>query len=249
MQLKNTVFKDVIEGIQAYFSAFSLLHKLKLWKYFTVPIFISLFTASLMITAAYAFSDSIGDFITGFWTFNTGREVVSTISNFIGAFLILIFGLLLYRHIVMAFSAPFMSPVSEKIEKFYLGSVPPSASFLVSLLRAIRVNCRNLVKELIAIIPLLLLSLIPVVGIVFTGLIFLIQAYYAGFGNMDYTLERHYNYKESTSFVKQNKGIAIGNGIVFMALLMIPFIGVILVLPLSVVSASKQTVKRIHQVE
>ena len=64
---------------------------------------------------------------------------------------------------------------------------------------------------------------------------------------MDYTLERHYNYKDSITFVKQHKGIAIGNGIVFMLLLMIPVIGIILVLPLSVVSATKETVKRVHQ--
>ena len=55
---------------------------------------------------------------------------------------------------------------------------------------------------------------------------------------MDYTLERHFRYKESIAFIKQHKGLVIGNGIGFLLLLLIPVIGVILVLPLSVTSAS-----------
>jgi CysZ protein len=72
--------------------------------------------------------------------------------------------------------------------------------------------------------------------------LFLVQAYYAGFGNMDYTLERHYGYKESVQFVKSHKGVAIGNGIIFTMMLFIPFIGVLLVLPLSVTAATSQTI-------
>jgi CysZ protein len=60
---------------------------------------------------------------------------------------------------------------------------------------------------------------------------------------MDYTLERHYKYKESVQFVHRNRGLAIGNGIVFILFLLIPVIGVILVLPLSVTAASTKTVE------
>jgi CysZ protein len=60
---------------------------------------------------------------------------------------------------------------------------------------------------------------------------------------MDYTLERHYNVKESVRFVKNNRGIAIGNGMVFMLVLLIPVLGIILVLPLSVTAASIETVR------
>ena len=62
---------------------------------------------------------------------------------------------------------------------------------------------------------------------------------------MDYTLERHYNYKDSINFVRRNRGVAIGNGLVFILFLLVPFIGVILVLPLSVTAASLSTVKLI----
>lgn len=243
------MFKNIIRGVHAYFSAFELLNKLKLWKYFAIPVLISLFTAFLIGIVAYVLSSSIGGIIASFWMFQIGKELVLSASNFVGGFLLLILGLLMYRHIVMAFSAPFMSPVSEKIEKYYTGNITKSSSFSVSLFRAIKINVRNLFKELLYTIPLLFLTLIPVIGILFVVLIFLIQAYYAGFGNMDYTLERHFKYNESINFVKNNKGVAIGNGIVFMLLLMLPFIGVLIVLPLSVVAASTITIKQIHQVK
>jgi CysZ protein len=78
-------------------------------------------------------------------------------------------------------------------------------------------------------------------------MIFLVQAYYAGFGNMDYTLERHYGYKESIQFVKRNRGLAIGNGVLFIAMLIIPIIGVILVLPLSVAASTTETIRLIQE--
>lgn len=78
-----------------------------------------------------------------------------------------------------------------------------------------------------------------------TVALFLVQAYYAGFGNMDFTLERHYQYKESIQFVKRNKGVAIGNGLVFILFLLVPFIGALLVLPLSVTAATLTTLPKI----
>ncbi len=73
------------------------------------------------------------------------------------------------------------------------------------------------------------------------------QAYFAGFGNMDYTLERHFSYQKSIQFVKENKGIAIGNGLVFMLFLLIPFVGIIFIIPFSVTSATIATVKIINE--
>ena len=64
---------------------------------------------------------------------------------------------------------------------------------------------------------------------------------------MDYTLERHYGYKESVQFVKRHKGVAIGNGIIFTIMLFIPVVGVLLVLPLSVTAATSQTIRFIKE--
>ena len=243
------MFKNIISGIKAYFGTFSLISKLKLWKYFAIPMLISFVTAIIIFGSAYSLSDNIGGFISKIWIWDWGHETFATISSFIGGLLVLVIGLMLFKHIIMALSAPFMSPVSEKIEEHITGIKPNyhrNTTFSQQLSRGIRISIRNLGKELLFTIPLLLLKFIPVINIVSTILLFLVQAYYAGFGNMDYTLERHYKYKESIQFVRKNRGLAIGNGIIFILMLLIPIAGFILVLPLSVTAASVRTVEALQ---
>ncbi len=240
------MFKNIINGIKAYFGTFKLISKLGLWKYFAIPILISVITGFIFISLVYFFSGNLGALIAKAWIWEWGSQTFATISTYIGGLVILVLGLILYKHIVMALSAPFMSPVSEKVEVHLLGETNHThrnTSFRQQLARGIRINLRNLSKELLFTIPLLILSFIPVIGIVATILIFLIQAYYVGYGNMDYTMERHFNYKESIQFVKKHRGIALGNGIVFVLMLFIPIIGFIITLPISVVAASTETIK------
>ncbi|MBU3010107.1 EI24 domain-containing protein [Polaribacter vadi] len=243
------MLKNIILGIKEYSGAFALISKLKLWKYFIIPVLISLVTAVLIGIEAYALSDNVGSFIAKIWIWDWGKEIFYGISNFVGGVIVLIIGLILYKHIVMALSAPFMSPVSEKIEKHFYGDVKHlhrKTSNTEQLIRGLRLNIRNLAKELLISVPILLLKFIPIVNIFSTILLFLVQAYYAGFGNMDYTLERHLDYKGSIDFVSKNKGFAIGNGVVFMLFLLIPIVGIIVVLPLSVTAASTKTLKLLH---
>ncbi|PQJ82392.1 EI24 domain-containing protein [Polaribacter glomeratus] len=243
------MIKNIILGIKEYAGAFGLISKLKLWKYFIIPILISIITAVLIGIEAYVLSDNIGIYIAKLWIWDFGKETFTSISNFVGGVIIVIIGLILYKHIIMALSAPFMSAVSEKIEKhFYTDTAHlyRKSSFTEQLVRGIRINLRNLIRELLITIPILVLKFIPIVNIFSTILLFLVQAYYAGFGNMDYTLERHLNYKKSVQFVKKYKGVAIGNGIVFMLCLLIPVIGIILVLPLSVTAATTKTLSLLH---
>jgi len=245
------MIKNILQGFKAYIQSFSLISKLKLWEFFFIPILISIVTAIIIGYSAYELSDNVGAYISKIWRWQWGKQTFTSISSFMGGLSIAILGLILYKHIIMALSAPFMSPVSEKIEAHLLGVSLSEMHqhrrtiFSEQLLRGIRISIRNLFKELLFTIPLLLLSFIPVVNIISTVLLFLIQAYYAGFGNIDYTLERHFNYKDSLRFVKKHKGLAIGNGLVFMLFLLIPVLGIILVLPFSVTAATIKTVEAI----
>lgn len=242
--------KDILSGIRTYFGAFGLISKLKLWKYFAIPMFISFVTALVIGVIAYNLSNPIGNFLAKIWIWDWGKTTFTTISAFIGGLVVLVLGLILYKHIILALSAPFMSPVSEKIEIYINGNLSHQhrkTTFQEQLIRGIRINGRNLTKELLVTVPILLLKLVPIVNIFSTILLFLVQAYYAGFGNMDYTLERHLKYRESIHFVSKNKGFAIGNGIVFLLFLLIPIIGVVFVLPLSVTSATVNTVKALNK--
>lgn len=235
------MIKDIVRGLQVYSGAYGLISKLKLWRYFVIPVIISVVVFALIFITAYTLSDNLGEWIASIWVWDLGKETFTAISTFIAGVVLFAIGLISYKHIIMALSSPFMSPVSEKIEAYFTGKPAQNyikTNFTKQLIRGIRIGLRNLFKELTLTIPILLLKFIPVINIFSTVLLFLVQAYYAGFANMDYTLERHFKYRESVAFIRQHRGLAIGNGIGFLLLLLIPVIGVILVLPLSVTSAS-----------
>lgn len=243
------MFKNIIKGLKAYTDGFALIGKLKLWQFFMVPMAISLVIAGLVGLAAYGLSDNLANLIDRLWIWEWGKETFHTIAEWTSGLSILLLGFILYKHAVMALSAPFMSPVSERIEKHFYPHARNHVQHrdttnMEQLWRGLRINFRNILYEFGITIPLLLLSFIPVVGIVFTILAFIIQAYYAGFGNIDYTLERHFTYRDSVNFVKRQRGIAIGIGLVFMGMLFIPIIGVILVLPFSVTAATRVTLEQ-----
>ncbi len=243
------MIKDIIKSIQSYFKAIKVINHLKLWKYFLIPAIIGLVLGMIFITSAIEFSGNLGSYLAGFWTFDFGKSFVEGFSSWIAGLLIVLLGIILYKHILMALSAPFMTPVSEKVEVYLTGkpiNTTNKSSFSSQLMRSIRLNARNLLKELSITLPLMILSLIPVVGLIGVVLLFYFQAFYAGFGNMDYTLERHLDYKQSKAFIKKNKGIAIGNGAVFTAMLLIPFVGIMLTLPVATVASTMDTVERLN---
>ena len=243
------MIKAVFKGCAAYFEAYETISRLKLWKFFAIPMLISLAVFLLIVFVSYAFSDAIGSYIASFWTWDFGKETFNTISRVFSGLLIVLIGLITFKHIVMALSAPFMGPISKKIEDDFRGVVSQVKTTSSSglLRRGIKVSIRNFFRELLLSIPILLLGFIPVIGLFSAILLFLMQAYFAGFGNMDYTLERYFSYQKSILFVKKNRAVAIGNGLVFMLFLLIPFIGVILVLPFSVTAATIATVKLMNE--
>ena len=243
------MLKGVYQGCSAYSEVYEIISRLKLWKFFVIPMLISFLVFSMILLVSFSLSSSIGSYIASFWSWDFGQETIHAISRFFGGLLIIIFGFISFKHIIMALSAPFMGPISKIIEDDINGVVSQVKTSTPSglLMRGIRISLRNLLRELVLSIPILLFGLIPVVGFFSVVMLFFMQAYFAGFGNMDYTLERHFSYQKSVFFVKKNKGLAMGNGIVFMLFLLIPFLGVILVHPLSVTAATIVTVKSINK--
>ena len=153
------MIKNILSAIRAYVGSFRLLSQLKLWKYFAIPIIISLITATIVGFTAYGLSDNIGTFLAKIWIWDWGKEAFTTFTSVIGAIFVLVIGLILYKHIVLALSAPFMSAVSEKIEIHINGDLKHqhrNTTFQEQLWRGIRINIRNLGKELLITIPILL---------------------------------------------------------------------------------------------
>ena len=243
------MISNLIDGLKAYLEAYEVISRLKLWRFFLIPMLISVLIFLNIVLVSISFSDEIGLYISSFWSWDFGKETINTVSMILGGIILISIGLIVFKHLVMILSAPFMGPISKKIEDDFTGvtSQTQVSSPLTLMFRSIKISSRNLFRELLLSIPILILGLIPFIGFFSLFLLFLMQAYFAGFGNMDYTLERHFSYQKSIQFVKANKGIAIGNGLVFMLFLLIPFVGVIFIIPFSVTSATIATVKIINQ--
>lgn len=244
------MFKNIYKGLKAYKDGLAFIGQLRLWEFFLVPMVISAVLFGAISVLAWALSDNLGGYVSSLYPFDWGAGFIRSVSNLLGFVAVFLVGILLFKHLVLALSAPFMSPVSERIEKHLcaqagINTVYRKTTNAQQLARGLRLNLRNLIYEFMLVIPLTLLSFIPVLGIVFTVLSFMVQSYFAGFGNLDYTLERHFNYRDSVRYVRANRGIAIGNGLVFMAMLFIPLVGIILVLPFSVTAASRVTLEKL----
>ena len=243
----------VIQGVSAYLQSFGIIRRYKLWKYVLLSGVISLLLGFGILRVIWSYSDNIGGWLSGFYKWEFGRSVFESAIDYIAGGLLTILAFLVYKYIVMVIVSPFMSLLSEEIERKMSNNTNESTfsikTFISDLIRGLRIAIGNLIKELGLTAAVLLIGLFPVVTIAVPPLIFIIQAYYAGFGNLDYFLERHASVSESKHFVNRNKGLAIGNGAVFLALLFIPVIGLFLAPALATTAATLEALKRKDQLQ
>jgi len=239
------MIRDVIDGFLGFFSAYKDLKKYGLWKFVWISGGLCLFIGLLFFMVISQYYDDIGGSISGFYKWEKGKSIVVKIMNIISGALLSIGVILIFKYIILILVSPIMSLVSERVEQYDKNIAIKSGSFnLTALLRGLKLSLGNICRELGLTLLLLLLSLIPVVAIITGPAIFMVQAYFAGFGNMDYTMERYYDIRQSRAFVKSNKGIAIGNGIGYVFLLMIPIVGLFFAPTLATISSTKQILKR-----
>ncbi len=243
------MIRDLFDGILSWLRAIQIISRLGLWGYVFIPGLLSLLLGAAIVSAGWGLSDDVGGLLTRYWPWEWGSGVVETVGQVFGGLVIVIAGLLLFKHLILIISGPFMSPLSEKVERYLAGhDVPMEFSLpemLRQLVRGLVLGLRNALLEILLTIPLLLIGLIPVFTPFTTAGIFLIQAYYAGFGNMDFTLERHFMVRGSIRFVRRHRWLAVGNGAVYL-LLLLTGLGFLVALPIGVVAATVETVKRLE---
>jgi len=218
-----------------------------------IPSLISLVLGAVAIGLAIGYADDLGSLITGYYPWEFGRGVVEAAAAVVSGLLMVVVFLLLFKYIVMVIVAPFMGMLSEQIESKMTGSPAPAfqlGQMLADVWRGLRVALRNLFREIgLTLVITLLGFVIPVVGnLISAALIFVVQAYFAGFGNMDYTLERkRYGLQDSVAFVRQHRWLAIGNGSLFVLMLLVPILGVLVAPALGTASATLLSLERMKQ--
>ena len=231
-----------LNGATTYLRGMQLISHYGLGIYFWIPVLLSFLLGLLVLGAAWSISDDLGGWLLGFYPFDWGRAAFEKVATVMGSVSLVAFTLLLFRYIIMAAASPFMSLLSEQLERKMFPDRPQTpfgaGKMLKDLVRGIRIALRNIVREVALTILLLIFGiLIPVLSPLVPILILILQAYYAGFGNFDFTLERRLSVRESARFVHRHRLLVIGNGIVFVLLLM-TLVGFLFALPLGTAAAA-----------
>ncbi len=182
------------------------------------------------MTAIYKWGDDLGvSMVERIFGSSFTSDIITKMISILSVLVLWILVLFIFKYIVLIIVAPIMSVLSEKIEYYETGkAVAQNLNILNQLYlmaRGIRLAISNLGRELSITIVLITLSFIPGFAIFTTPLIFIIQAYYAGFGNLDFFMERYFTTKESRNFISLHKGLAVANGSIFLFLLFIPIVG------------------------
>lgn len=242
-------FREVLAAIQAYGKAHHFIMQHKLWKWILVP---GILYCILFITGSYFVWGYSGDFVEYLFNLLPLKIWIQDLeSSWVSFFFILlafsirIMILLLYfsyyKYLFLILGSPLFAYLSEKTEAILERREFPFSmqQFLKDMGRGITISLRNMLYQTIAVVLLIVLSFIPVVGWITPLFAFFIECYFYGFSMVDYSCERHQmSTRQSIRFIKDHRGIALGNGIVFYLLMFIPVLGWVMAPSYAVIAAT-----------
>lgn len=180
-----------------------------------------------VIWGIWFYYDDIGGLLGSLWPWEWGSAWIDYVADGLTFIVLIVLFFLIYKYLIFIFLAPLMSVISQRVERHLKGEIHDSGmSFPGEIARGLKLTFRNILREVLLTLLLVVVSFIlPWLAWLTAMLIFIVQAYFAGFGNMDYTLERYTDTSQAVDFIKRNRGFAIGNGAVFLLLLSIPLLG------------------------
>jgi len=147
----------------------------------------------------------------------------------------------LFKYLFLIIGSPLFAYLSEKTEAILSGKDFPFSfsQLLKDIARGIKLALRNTLWQTVYSVSLLILSFFPVVGWVTPVIALFVECYYYGFSMLDYSCERHkLSPSASIEFIGKHKGLAIGNGIVFYLMHLLPVVGWVLAPTYAVVAAT-----------
>lgn len=168
-------------------------------------------------------------------------DFLLTFGGFVLWVILMLFYFSLFKYVWLILGSPVFAYLSEKTESIIEGRDFPFSFRQLSkdILRGIRMAIRNTLWQTVYVIFIAILSLLPVIGWPAPILSLFTECYFYGFSMLDYSMERHKkSVGESIFFINQHKGLAIGNGLVFYLMHLVPLLGWILAPAYAVVAAT-----------
>ena len=226
----NGFFAELALGIRSNVHAFRFLHQHKLYPWLIVPIGINVLLFLLTLWAGWEGSDWLAGLVGGWlpegqsWLVESIRWTVLILARLAFFFIYA----LLYKELVLIVMAPLLALLSERADELKTGQAYPFSwnQLIKDVIRGVRLAIRNLFLELLATLVLFLLGFVPVIGLIAPFVLLGIQSYFFGFSMLDYSCERYrMNTRQSVLFVRKHGGLAIGLGICFYGMFLIPYVG------------------------
>lgn len=243
------MLKEIITAVQAYFHTHRFIIKHRLWKWILIP---GLIYTVLFCLGIYLFMVSSNSAIEYMLMKSGLKEWMEKMESSWLSFL-LIFGQLvlqlvlllfyfsLFKYLFLIIGSPLFAYLSEKTESIMEGKDFPFsfAQLTKDMARGIRLALRNMLWQTVYTVSILILSFVPLVGWVTPLLALIIECYYLGFSMLDYSCERNkLSTTQSVLFIGRHKGLAIGNGMIFYMMHMLPVLGWILAPSYAVIAAT-----------
>jgi CysZ protein len=233
------VFKGFGEGLGSYSRALNFIFKHKLSYFFIFPLLLNI----LLFAVGYSWIIDLSDYIKdgmyawisdidyGFINNDYIKGSLSFLLKLVFRISFFLIFLFFGGYLILAIMSPVFSILSERTERILTGKDYPFdvLQLFKDIVRGVLLAVRNAFFQLLIAILLFFLSFIPLLGFVTPVIMFLVSSYFYGFSFIDYAIERkRIGFKESVLYMKNNKGLVMGNGFVFALLLLIPFIGILL---------------------
>jgi CysZ protein len=210
--------------------AWVLLTRPGLKRWAAVPILLSILVFIGFITAASWVAAHYGAEVGHGW-WGTIASIAAGTASFIATLLIGFFTFAIMANVV---ASPFNDVLSRKTEVLLSGTTGEVAggSFIHDMLRAVLSAVKLAVIQVAAMVPALLLLLIPVIGF----LLFAIPAsFFLGMTFLDYPFERRkMRVGEKLRFCWEHFAEVFGFGVVTYALMLVPVVNVLVIPPATV---------------
>jgi CysZ protein len=249
------LLKEIVIAIQAYRKAHFFIGKHRLWKWILIPglVYMILFSLGLYFfwisadTAVSRLSQISG---VDHWLHAQHSAAWSFVLIMVGIMarlIMMFFYFSLFKYIFLILGSPVFSYLSEKTESIIEGRafLFSRQVFFQDIRRGIKLAFRNCGWQTVYTIFILILSLVPLIGSIAPVISGLVECYYYGFSMLDYSCERHkLSPSESIRFISQRRGLAVGNGLVFYLMHLVPFLGWVLAPSYALVAA---TISLYHQ--
>lgn len=249
------MLKEIVIAVQSYFRAHQFISKHRLWKWILIP---GILYMVLFIVGMFFFwqsSDAAVSYLShrlgiDRWLHQQKSGILSFIflmGEIMVRLILVLFYFSLFKYLFLIVGSPLFAYLSEKTESIIEGKDYPFnlKQLMKDIIRGIKLALRNTLWQTVYTVSLLLLSFFPVVGWITPMITLFIECYYYGFSMLDYSCERHkLSPSESITYIGNHKGLAIGNGMVFYLMHLVPIIGWVLAPSYAVIAA---TISVYHQ--